>query len=217
MKYYDNEIDNNFIVNTDKWVFNIGNFDNFNSININIVNNILNCLINNENILLYKKICYNIIVEQKEDIVFYDYDTTNHRLLSMWLRDLLFHICIKYNSFDDDDNNYIKIIKQNKPRVVFFQTKKNNDQINKIINKINDIGIKNIFIIKQDENNNIYNYDSYINYINSNNNEIINYANNEYYCKEYINKSENIKYKFDDIFFKQQLLFNNYFKWCCVL
>jgi hypothetical protein len=221
IKYYDydNEIDNNIIVYPDRGCIWSLTFNNFNNINIQIVDNILNSLINNKNILLlYKKLCYNIIVEQKEDTIFYDYNTTNYRFLSVYLKDLLTHIGIKHHNFNDDDiKNYIKIIKQNKPRVVFFQTELNNNQINKIINKINNIGIQNIFIIKQDKNNNIYNYDSYINYISNNNNEISNYAYNKHYCQEYINKSENRKYKYDYIFYKQDLLLNNYFKWCCVL
>ena len=83
------------------------------NINIQIVDNILNSLINNKNILLlYKKLCYNIIVEQKEDTIFYDYNTTNYRFLSVYLKDLLTHIGIKHHHFNDDDiKNYIKIIK----------------------------------------------------------------------------------------------------------
>jgi len=58
------------------------NFDNYENINTKIVDNILNSLINDSNqLLLYKKLCYNIFVEQREEIIFYDY-TLGDSLLS---------------------------------------------------------------------------------------------------------------------------------------
>ena len=61
----------------------------------NIVDNIFGSLINDANVIKkYKKLCYNILVEQRETIVFEDY-SDKCRLLSNWLKDMIEAICFE--------------------------------------------------------------------------------------------------------------------------
>ena len=138
----------------------------------------------------YKKLCHNVFIEPKEEIVFYDYAYEEH-FLSIWLIDALSHI---YNN-----NHYIpyynknnKDIKKYKPRIVCVNL--NEKHFSKIINDLQIIGMKNIIV--RSSNRNMYNYKSYIKYITDN----IGYD----------------KLDYDFIFYKNNLLFYNFFKWCCI-
>ena len=191
--------------------------NNFENINIDIIDNILNSLINDKNILaLYKKICYNVLVEEIEDIIFYDYSIDIH-LLYIWLKDLLYTITPFYEtiiytySFEYPNIDYIKVIKKNKPKIViiFCNLITTEKQINYIINKIKKLGIKNIYICIK--NKNMYNYKKYYKWLNSNKTTIKNNItcnNTDHFERLFLND-------LNDIFYFEELLLNNYFKWCC--
>jgi len=200
--------------------------NNFENLNINIVNDILNALINNNNILIsYKKICYNILVEEIEDIIFFDYSTKNH-LLATWLKDILFTITpndetiIYMYSFNYPDKDYINIIKKNKPRIVmiFCNFNTTDKQLYNIVNKVKKIEIKNIYICVK--NKNMYNFREYFIWLNNNKvtikNNITKNDTERFKCLflDDIDKESNIGGT-DDIFYFQDLLLNNYLKWCC--
>ena len=192
-------------------VFHINNFE---TINTNIVNDILKTLIIDNNILIkYKRLCYNIIVEQREQIIFYDYYSDRH-LLSTWLNDMLYAISSRIDNYYDNnyikyhyDKDYIKIIKKYKPRVVFInyynQPTFTDKQIKKIIIELGNLGIKNIIICEKNYKKNMYNHSQYIEYI-VNNRSLI--CDNVY--------SKDRMGDFYALFEYKDLLFTNYLKWC---
>jgi hypothetical protein len=167
------------------------NLTSFININTNIIDIILNELIMDKNILKqYKKLCHNVFIEPKEEIVFYDY-AYGDNFLSIWLIDALSHLYSNnhYVHYYDQNN---KDIKKYKPRIVCINF--NEKHFSKIINDLQIIGIKNIIVRSSDHN--MYNYKSYIKYI-----------------------TDNIKYDkldYDFIFYKNDLLFYNFLKWCCI-
>jgi hypothetical protein len=159
----------------------------FSSIKTDIVDDILNELIKDKNVLKqYKKLCYNVLVEPKEQIIFYDYSYKDF-LLSMWLNDALSHLYNKHyfkHYYDVSTNN--KDIKKYKPRIVCINYNDMDEkQLTGIIDNIQKIGIKNIIIRSSDKN--LYNY-----------------------------HSNNQNYDYDLIFSKKDLFFYNFLKWCCV-
>jgi len=187
-------------------------FNNFENINIDIVDAILNSLIIDSNILTeYKKLCYNIIVEQKQEIIFYD-DIT-YPLLSNWLENLLNTISPKsiYNYDIDKDN--IKLIKNN-PKVIFIDMNSGilDIEIKRIINKVRKLGIKNIVV--KNKTKTIYDYKSYIDFINYNKVNIIENAYNKERMEALLPIHDKIT-TYENIFYKKDLIFINYLKWCC--
>ena len=213
---YDNKINDKIITSSSSHCF---YFNNFKNINEYIINNILNSLIKDNNVLKkYKKLCYNIIVEQKEEIIFYD-STCDWYYLSTFLNDLLYAINpnIKYtwNTYNTHKNNINKIMKQ-KPRVIFinagFNLSKN--QINKIIHEVSNLGIKNI-VIQDKCKKSIYNFKLYIEYLNNNKDIIFNIAHDKKEMEQYFESINENNY--DSIFYRKIFLFNNFLKWCCVL
>lgn len=62
------------------------------NINSEIVDELLKSLINDKDVLVqYKNLCYNVLVEQQDCIIFYDY-SSEYCLLSAWLKSLLYSI-----------------------------------------------------------------------------------------------------------------------------
>lgn len=118
--------------------------ENFYTLDINIVNNIFNSIIDDNILQDYKKLCYNIFVKQKEDIIFYDYSDDDY-VLSEWLLNIMkiiFPDCV----YEYNENN-IKNIKLEIPRMVIVNSNNINEtQLNDIITEIKNIGIKNIII-----------------------------------------------------------------------
>ena len=206
-------------------------------IDIDIVDNILKSLINDDNILKsYKKLCHNILVEQTDTIVFYDYTNKCH-LLSNWLNDLLFSILPDNNLYYRiiyDHSNKSKIYEQfillSKPRVVFLDNyyyDRNNiliilddDKMDILINKLKKLKVKNIIIKYKNNDINIYNIHSYIEYLIDNSNTINNFISN--YNSENLLKLNDKEYEinqanYEEIFYLTNMLLLNYFKWCCSL
>jgi hypothetical protein len=186
--------------------------------NINIVDDILNSLIKNETKNEYKKLVYNLIVEQEEkQIIFYDY---NECLLSVWINDLLYSIsgCGILRSCDYyRDKTYFKnLIKNNRcyNRCVIIVTgsKKIETQIHDFVK----LGFKNIIVHQDNSKKIMYNIENYRNYLQYNKDLLIKCINEE-------NNDEpidvdNWKYDIqhdDSIFYSQKLLLTNFLKWCC--
>ena len=189
-----------------------------NTIDINIVDNILNSLIDDREIKRqYKKLAYNLLVEREESqtIIFYDY---NNCLLTTWLRELVYTLNgnKKYMLSCDYYENKIefrKIIKENKPRCVIIRP------INKIsietqIDDFIKLGFKNIIVCQDDKKNNMYNIANYRTYLLDNKDVILNCIkkenNNEVYIWEHHIQHD------DSIFYNQKSLLTNYLKWCCI-
>lgn len=241
IKNCDEDIDNNIILNVGagERVLYLSNETYIDNIDTNIIDDILSSLINDKNIIdQYRKLCYNILVEQKQTIIFEDY---SHKccLLSTWLNDLIFSICseghpygYKCNFDEKQKAHYLKAFKKDKPRVVFIddiyvKDKKtyryNKTQIKKHIEFLKDLGIKNI-VVNYSINNNQYNYKKYIEYI-VENKEIIkqmfpiiqdkNYLDIRYYPDANDIDRETNLCNYDDIFYLTNMLFNNFLKWCC--
>jgi hypothetical protein len=197
------------------------------TIDISIVNDVLFSLIKDKNLVVkYKNLCYNILVRPDEYIVFSDY---SHKtcLLSVWLNNLLYsissadHPCGYMCHFDEKQKStYRTLFKKNKPRVVFIYDTyiKDNekhtfdkDELQKHIDFVKDLGIKNI-VVNHTSNNNQYNYKKYMEYI---------VTNKDIIGKDKINihqdnMNEEIEMgSYDEIFYAKDMLFNNFLKWCC--
>ena len=164
-----------------------------NIIDIEIVDLILDSLINYKTKINYKKLVYNLIVDNKKQIIFKDYGW----LLTEWITHICLDIC--------GDNSYIystmhnsKDIKKNKPRLVIINTKMMSKEfINIKLKYFTKIGIKNIIVNDpKDKNDKMCNYD------------MISYKKFLY--------DNNIKYQFDDdVFYTMELFYVNFLKWCC--
>ena len=178
------------------------------NIDITIVDTILSSLIDYNKIRQYQKICYNILVEQTETIVFEDYDTREclGALLSHWLSNLIYTICPYGSLYNFDKATYKKTLKINNPRVVFITTKEDDTQqaIFKQLEIIKNLGIKNI-VVKYKTPNIQYNYKKYIEYINTNKDKILSLSSLQ--DERYLN--------YTYIFSNNESLFNNFLKWCC--
>ena len=208
----DNDINNVIILNDNPYVF---TYNITMDIDITIVDNILSALIFDNNIIKqFNKLCYNILVEETETIVFEDYSIKDC-LLSEWLWSVMYMLCPNNYLSDFNMEIYEKAVKT---RVVFI-TKSENDTEDQILNQIEickSLGIKNIVvkhIVKDRIYNNQYNYKKYIDYLVEHKNKIKRlfpiktFNNNTYYpCNKQYN---NI------IFDNTDMLFNNFVKWCC--
>ena len=223
------------IFTTDVWLSNSRfYFDNFENINVDIIDNLLNALINDKNILIkYKKLCYNILVEQKEEIIFYDYCVDGYQVLGNVLKKILTNIASIHKNYQEDFDDDCQVITKNKPRVVFIDgTIITDKQIETKITKVKNLGIKNIVIktnkiknmydqkskalsildIKRTSSFYMYNHKSFIEYVDNNKMLIINNVFDKELVKQYLSGKN-----FHKVFKKRELLFINYLKWCCSL
>lgn len=208
------ELINNKILTSDKGgkrMFYIKNI-----IDINIVDNILESLINDETKKLYKKLVYNLIVKQEEtQIIFYDY---NECLLTTWIKDLLYSISndnyINSSKYYENKSKFKKTIQTNRTRCVIIN-KHDTISIEKQINDLSKIGIKNIIVCQDDKTNNMYNIINFRKYLLDNKEILMECIKNEH---NYVSNSswENMIQYDDSIFYSTELFLTNYFKWCCV-
>jgi len=237
IKNCDEDIDNEIILanGAGERILYLSDKTDTDDIDTNIVDNIISSLINDKNIIQqYRKLCYNILVEQKETIIFEDY-SNKCCLLSTWLNDLIFSICSEGHpygyicNFDENkQSTYIKTFKKDKPRVVFIHDVyvKNNKkyrydkkQMKKHIDFFKNLGIKNI-IVNYTINNNQYNYKKYIEYIIENKEKITSLFPTKidrWYPNIDCLDKETEMGNYDDIFYLTDMLFNNFLKWCCSL
>jgi hypothetical protein len=194
---------------------------------IDIVNNIMKSLvINDNNIINYKKLAYNILVRpEKEEIIFYDYEQC---LLTEWIRDLLY--CISKqgyltNSYEYYSNKteYKQQLQNCKPRCVIISNNHTDVSITNQINDFRNLGIKYMIIHKYKIPQNMYDISRYIDYIEDNRYNLIDILKKEHNCddilsirdwdKQIVNIYELNHY--DNIFSKQRLFLTNFLKWCC--
>jgi len=185
-----------------------------NIVNIDIVDNILNSLITNEIKLQYKKLVYNLIVVQEEkQIIFYDY---NDCLLTSWIKDLLYsisnNIYVKAHDYYNNKLEFKKLLKKHKPRCVIISG--HEYSIKTQINDFCKLGFKNIIVCQNDKSNTMYNIVNFRKYLQDNKDVLIKCIKDEinYEHKEWKNAIQHD----DSIFYSSDLLFTNFFKWCCV-
>jgi len=189
---------------------------NNNTIDTTIVDDILNSLINEETKFKYKNLVYNLIVKQEdEQIIFEDF---NERLLTTWIKDLLYSISKNNNfiyssNYYEDIQEYKQNIKKYRPRCVIIDTLQ--FPINKQIKDFSKFGI-NIFIVyKDDKKNTIYNFQNFRNYLQDNKDFLMNFLKNQHNF-ESTNGWESDIFHDDNIFYKSELFLTNFFKWCCI-
>lgn len=225
--YYNSK--NNVIIPIDDFLINIENkivvkteFSNGQSINLEMLNNIkivddfLDLLITKDIKNQFKLLMYNLFVENEEkEIIFYDY---NEWLLSEWLSNLHFNLFNKnYMAISCDyylDNKkFKKDVKMYKPRFVEIYFRSDiNISIEQQIKDMKKIGFKYIVVKVIDKTMDIYNINKCIEFICSR--EIGEYFSN------YVNEKYDRNYLFnnvslDSIFLCNNLLYSNFFGWCC--
>lgn len=190
---------------------------------INIVDEILDSLISDETKIKYKELMYSLIVKQSDkEIIFYD---QSHNLLSIWMINLLYTISgekIYVDSYEYYDNKteFMKQIKECKPRCVFireYTNKKTNKKI-PIKTQIDDFrkfGINHFVVYRTNQSDEMYDIDTFVNYLFDNRWRLIDMYEDEtgfdFTEKYYENDIEDNK----NIFYKSKSLFTNFLKWCC--
>jgi hypothetical protein len=181
-----------------------------NTINHTIVDDILNSLIGVQIKIEYKKLLYNCIVKQDNEIIFYDcYDC----LLTTWLNDLLYSIskngCAYSDNYYDNKTEFIENLKKNNYRCIVIKYCKHKSTETQI-KKFRKLGFKNIIIHKN--NINIYNISKYKKYLHENK-DILSTC-----IKEENNYEINwdIDLQYDMIFYSQYLLLTNFLKWSTI-
>lgn len=189
-----------------------------NIINISIVDNILNSLIATDIKFQYKKLVYNLIVNQEENekqIIFYDY---NKCLLTTWIKDLLDTISggklyALSCSYYDDKIEFKKLIKTHNYRCVIIQKYKD-ISIETQIKNFCKLGFKNIIVCQNNTLNNMYDIVNFRKHLYNNKEMILNCIKeeNKYEPKDW---ESDIKFD-DDIFYRTNLLLTNFLKWCSV-
>jgi hypothetical protein len=187
-----------------------------NIVNIDIVNDILNSLVSNrKTILQYKKIVYNLIVKYENKQIFYDY---NECLFTTLIKDLLSSISGKRlyvysNEYYDEKTLFKKKLKTEKYRCVVIREYKN-ISFEKQIENFSELGFKNFIVCKEDKLNTMYNIGNFRNYL-KDNKEIIKKCIKEENDYDPIDWDNDIRYD-EDIFYRTNLLFTNFLKWCCI-
>jgi hypothetical protein len=190
-------------------------FCNKKNINMNIINNILLSLVEKDTINLFKKLVYNVLVEQiEEKIIFNDF---NERLLSGWFEDILYSIStdtksIRSYDYYENTQKIKNLIKKYKIQCVFIYE---NDKrtIKKQIKDFDNLGFKYIIVKQMNKNKRMYNMNEYRNFINLNKENILKIINSEQNDKNY-DWDSIIQYD-DNIFSRRNLLHTNFLKWCC--
>jgi len=180
--------------------------------NTQIIYEILNFLVSSENIQLYKKFCRNILVQQKDPIIFSDY--TENNLLTKWIKDMVYTICSSndiYGYFLEFNNFKRETYKKNgiKARLI-------------IISQIYTISLDNYGIYTESE---IQEQISFIQKeLKVTSNICVKYKKDIFQHSEYNNFVSFLIQKFGNrqiyskldvynIFYSQDLLFNNFLKW----
>lgn len=190
------------------------------NVSICCVDDILNSLLNNETKQKYKKLMYNIIVNQDtEPNIFYDY---NNCLLTTWLTDLLYTISrnagTRSNEYYENKKEFKKLLTPTKMKYVVIRNHKKISNIwVPIKTQINDfikLGFKNIIVCQTDKTNNMYDLVNFRKYL-QDNEEILKCCINQQYDINIDSWKSEIQHD-DCIFYSQHLLILNFLKWCCV-
>lgn len=178
-----------------------------NNIDISIVDNILSSLVKPDIICKYKKLLYNLIVKQEEEIIFYDY---NECILTTMMIDILYSISGHNYYIDNEDlsfNELNQILKTSKPRCIIVNNRTN-------VNYYLKLGFKNIIVRGRDNKMLIYNNANYKKYIDDNKESIIEKLNSEYSKYDITNWDRDTS-MVTDLFYKSDLLLTNFLKWIC--
>ena len=220
-KFYDiNTFENNN--NTNVWYtknYQASDYFNGNE-TTEIVPKILRSLvIHDECIEKYKRFCYNVIVEPSlETSIFYDYYVNNdkginngHNLLTEWLRSTMFRFDIQYLETDyywSDKSFYKPFIKNKQIRCVIIRPIQQKT-VQKMIDEFTKMGIKHFIVIntkEQGTDKNIYSTEKYKKFIKDNEEEMRPYFND---------KTDDFHGDvLDKIFYRRELLFSSFVKWC---
>lgn len=184
------------------------NKNTFQEIDTVFVNDAIKLLLgNNELYEQYKQLCYNIFVEHQKDITLIDdtYGKYNLSYISNWITNLLNCLLpvksfIHISKYEEIPNKYNKNI-----RLIII---KYNCNINRQVAKLQQLGYKNIIIMKNNHNNIPILYNDFI----SKNMVKIKQLSEIYTTKE--NHYNHLITDFD-VFDEKRLLLNNFFKWCC--
>ena len=190
--------------------------------NINIVDDILNSLIKDETKNEYKKLVYNLIVEQEEkQIIFYDY---NECLLSTWANDLLYSISgngiLKSRDYYSDKKYFKNLIRTKRCYnrcVIVTESITGSKKIETQIRDFLELGFKNIIVQQDNSKKSMYNVENYRNYLQDNKDSLIKCINEENIDSKAIDIND-WKYEIqhdDNIFYHTNLLLTNFLKWCC--
>ena len=185
------------------------------NIDTDIVDSILDSLIINKNKLKkFRNICYNIMVQQSDTMIFYDY-SDGWNLLTNWLQNLMRIISSdKYylysSHYYDNIKNYKKEIKQGIYRCVII-TPHNKFTLKKMVSDFQKLGMQNIFVSWKHESKNIYDVSNFKNFLQNKKKLIMsNIDNNK------LNHNDIINGSLDDIFCRPRYLLLNFLKWICV-
>jgi hypothetical protein len=191
-------------------------------INIDIVNDILNSLIQPKIKEQYKKLVYNLLVNQEErQIIFYDY---NDCLLTEWIRDLLYSLSgydkrlyVSSIEYYDDKNGFKKLLKTSVYRCVIIHSHKF-VSIQKQIDDFSKLGFRNIIVCQKDKANDMYNIKNFRNHLQINKEILMKHIKDESNItqKETQLNWDKVLQHDDNIFYSQRLLIVNFLKWCCV-
>jgi hypothetical protein len=195
-------------------------------VNTNVVDDILNSLISRDIKREYKKLVYNLLVEQEEkEIIFYD---NTKLLLTQWLKDLLYAISghkfyVESSEYYENKSEFKKKIEKSKPRCVFISMYRLlNGKITPLferqINDFRKLGFQNIIVCQKDKHmyNEMYNITNYRNYLHDNKELLMKCIKEENKGKNYELESWEHEIQYDDnIFNKPDLLLTNFLKWCC--
>ena len=179
------------------------------NINIFYIDFLLNILLKSETILEYKKLVYNILVENTGQHIFYDYNECN---LTSWISCLLKSMS-DTETLIDSGEYYKNPEKLNKDKCRLVVIKEiDNISINKQIEDFKKLNISNIIIEKKDPIVKMYNIEYYT--------EIINKQSSQSTLINYINSSNNLNIKqFPTdcwkIFVCEDLLQTDFLIWCC--
>lgn len=192
------------------------------SVNTNIVDEILNSLISHRTKLLYKQLMYRLVVSQEENqIIFYD-NSSNH-LLTSWVTDILDVLSNKrlymYSKrYYDDAKEFKKDLKINKSRCIIIHGYEKNKCVKTQIQTFTKLGFKNIIVMIDDlDGDYIHDIDDgdlpkFEKYLQDNKEKLIECIN-----LETNQKLTNWTYRYaNDIFYDCRLFLTNFLKWCCV-
>ena len=180
-----------------------------------IVDNILNSLIIDPSYLLqYRKLCYNFLVDNYQSIVFHDY-SHYYNLLTHWILECIKrighteHPCGYFYDITDISKFSLSSIQKENPRVVFLRRIRITRNLDHIVTKLQNIGIKNIVISYIDcpRSKSLYDFQKYSRLL-------LDHPDTSKYI---IGKSINdINYIDTEIFVSSKNLFNNYLRWLCI-
>lgn len=186
----------------------------FMNTDISIVHNILNSLIDPSYLLQYRKLCYNILVDNYQSIVFRDYSHYDN-LLTYWIFECINrightdHPCGYFYEITDISNISLSSIQKENPRVVFLRCIKITDNVDHIVTELQNMGIKNIVISYHHcpRSKSLYDFQKCYQFL----------LDHPDTAKYVIHNSINGINSIDtDIFVSSQFLFNNYLRWLCI-